>query len=119
MLSQEEIAELTKQHQEAPHLRILQKKLAEGITTMVHSKEEYDNAVKASEILFGNSTSDSLKGLNMKTFLDIFDGVPQKEVSKEEILGVNIVSLLSEKSGFLKSKSEAQKRVKRKCNFCK
>ncbi|VDH04755.1 tyrosine--tRNA ligase [Bergeyella zoohelcum] len=112
MLTQEEVAQLTKQHQEAPHLRILQKKLAEEITVMVHSREDYDNAVKASEILFGNSTSDSLKSLDEKTFLDIFEGVPQKEIAKEEVIGVNIVALLSEKSGFLKSKSEAQRELK-------
>ncbi|RIY37208.1 tyrosine--tRNA ligase [Capnocytophaga canis] len=112
MLTQEEVAELTKQHQEAPHLRILQKKLAEEITVMVHSREDYDNAVKASEILFGNSTSESLKSLDEKTFLDIFEGVPQKEIAKEEVIGVNIVALLSEKSGFLKSKSEAQRELK-------
>ncbi|WP_394265606.1 tyrosine--tRNA ligase [Bergeyella zoohelcum] len=112
MLTQEEVAELTKQHQEAPHLRILQKKLAEEITVMVHSREDYDNAVKASEILFGNSTSESLKSLDEKTFLDVFEGVPQKEIAKEEVIGANIVALLSEKSGFLKSKSEAQRELK-------
>lgn len=112
MLTQEEVTELTKQHQEAPHLRILQKKLAEEITVMVHSREDYDNAVKASEILFGNSTSESLKSLDEKTFLDIFEGVPQKEIAKEEVIGTNIVALLSEKSGFLKSKSEAQRELK-------
>ncbi|CEN48452.1 tyrosine--tRNA ligase [Capnocytophaga canis] len=109
MLTQEEVAELTKQHQEAPHLRILQKKLAEEITVMVHSREDYDNAVKASEILFGNSTSESLKGLNSKMFLEIFDGVPQKELAKEEVIGANIVELLADQSGFLKSRGEARR----------
>ncbi|ATA74226.1 tyrosine--tRNA ligase [Capnocytophaga sp. H2931] len=109
MLTQEEVAELTKQHQEAPHLRILQKKLAEEITVMVHSREDYDNAVKASEILFGNSTSESLKGLNSKMFLEIFDGVPQKELTKEEVIGANIVELLADQSGFLKSRGEARR----------
>ncbi|WP_392447677.1 tyrosine--tRNA ligase [Capnocytophaga canis] len=109
MLTQEEVAELTKQHQEAPHLRILQKKLAEEITVMVHSREDYDNAVKASEILFGNSTSESLKGLNSKMFLEIFDGVPQKELAKEEVIGGNIVELLADQSGFLKSRGEARR----------
>ncbi|WP_172917070.1 tyrosine--tRNA ligase [Capnocytophaga canis] len=109
MLTQEEVAELTKQHQEAPHLRILQKKLAEEITVMVHSREDYDNAVKASEILFGNSTSESLKSLDEKTFLDIFEGVPQKEIAKEEVIGANIVELLADQSGFLKSRGEARR----------
>ncbi|WP_172914123.1 tyrosine--tRNA ligase [Capnocytophaga canis] len=109
MLTQEEVAQLTKQHQEAPHLRILQKKLAEEITVMVHSREDYDNAVKASEILFGNSTSESLKSLDEKTFLDIFEGVPQKEIAKEEVIGANIVELLADQSGFLKSRGEARR----------
>lgn len=111
MLSQEEIAELTKQHQEAPHLRILQKKLAEEITTMVHSKADLDNAIKASNILFGNSVSEELKSLSEDLFLEIFEGVPQKEVAKSEVLGANIVDLLSEKSGFLKSKGEARREL--------
>lgn len=112
MLTQEEIKSLVTQHQEAPHQRALQKKLAEEITVMVHSREDYDNAVKASEILFGNSTSDDLKTLDTNTFLEIFEGVPQKEVAKTEIIGVNIVDVLSQKSGFLKSKSEAIRELK-------
>lgn len=112
MLSQEEIVSLTAQHQEAPHLRILQKKLAEEITIMVHSKEDLDNAIKASNILFGNSATDEIQSLNEDLFLEIFEGVPQKELNKSEIIGVNIVDLLSEKSGFLKSKSEAQREIK-------
>ncbi|GIZ14245.1 tyrosine--tRNA ligase [Capnocytophaga catalasegens] len=112
MLTQEEIKSLVTQHQEAPHQRALQKKLAEEITVMVHSREDYDNAVKASEILFGNSTSDDLKTLDTNTFLEIFEGVPQKEVAKTEIIGANIVDILSQKSGFLKSKSEALRELK-------
>lgn len=111
MLSQEEIAELTKQHQEAPHLRILQRKLAEEITTMVHSKADLDNAIKASNILFGNSVSEELKSLSEELFLEIFEGVPQKGLTKSEVLGINIVDLLSEKSGFLKSKGEARREL--------
>lgn len=112
MLTEEEISALTKEHHEAPHLRILQKKLAEEITTMVHSKEDLDNAIKASNILFGNSATEDLQQLSEELFLEIFEGVPQKEISKSEIIGTNIVELLSEKSGFLKSKSEAQRELK-------
>lgn len=111
MLSQEEIADLTAQHQEVPHLRILQKKLAEEITTTVHSKEDLDNAIKASNILFGNAVADELQSLNENLFLEIFEGVPQKELSKFDVIGVNIVDLLSEKSGFLSSKGEAKREL--------
>ena len=111
-LPKEEIDALILEHDEAPHERKLQKKLAEEVTVWVHNREEYDKAVKASEILFGRSTAEDLVSLDEDLFLEIFDGVPQKEVSKTEILGVGIVDLVSEKSGFLKSKSEAQRELK-------
>lgn len=111
MLNQEEITNLTAQHQEAPHLRILQKKLAEEITTIVHSKEDLDNAIKASNILFGNAVADELQSLNEDLFLEIFEGVPQRELSKSDAIGINIVDLLSEKSGFLSSKTEAKREL--------
>jgi tyrosyl-tRNA synthetase len=109
-LSKEEIEILTEKHKEAPHLRLLQKRLAEEITVMVHSAEDLENAIKASNILFGNSTSDDLKQLDDATFLDVFDGVPQAEVSRNEIeTGINIVDVLNEKTGFLKSNGEARR----------
>jgi tyrosyl-tRNA synthetase len=109
-LSKEEIEILTEKHKEAPHLRLLQKRLAEEITVMVHSTEDLENAIKASNILFGNSTSDDLKQLDDATFLDVFDGVPQAEVSRNEIeTGINIVDVLNEKTGFLKSNGEARR----------
>lgn len=111
-LEKEEIENLIAEHQTAPHERKLQKKLAEEVTVWVHGKEEYEKAVKASEILFGRSTAEDLVKLDEELFLDIFDGVPQKEVAKPKIIGVNIIDLLSEKSGFLKSKSEAQRELK-------
>ncbi|MDO4224903.1 MAG: tyrosine--tRNA ligase [Bergeyella zoohelcum] len=111
-LSQKEVEDLVAEHLQAPHERKLQKKLAEEMTLWVHGKEELANALKASEILFGKSTAEDLVALDEATFLDVFDGVPQKEVSKNEIIGANIVELLSEKSGFLKSKSEAQRELK-------
>ncbi|WP_372474391.1 tyrosine--tRNA ligase [Capnocytophaga sp. ARDL2] len=110
MLTEEEIKALVAQHQEAPHLRALQKKLAEEITVMVHSREDFENAVKASEILFGNSNSDSLKALDAKTFLDVFEGVPQAEISMEDLkAGIDIVEVLNAKTGFLKSNGEARR----------
>src|SRR3970040_1913648 len=109
-LSKEEIEDLTIKHREAPHLRLLQKRLAEEITVMVHSKEDLENAIKASNILFGNSTSDDLKQLDEATFLDVFDGVPQAEISRSEIeAGINIVDVLNEKTGFFKSNGEARR----------
>ena len=100
-------------HKEAPHLRILQKKVGEEVTTMCHGQEAYENAVKASQILFGRSTADDLKTLDEQTFLDVFDGVPQKEVNKSELeQGIEIVDALNEKSGFLKSNGEARRALK-------
>ena len=112
-LTEYEINDLIAEHQEAPHLRVLQKRLAEEITTMVHSKDDLDNAIKASNILFGNSTSDDLKHLNEQTFLDVFDGVPQTEILKSEIEeGLDIIAALAEKGGFLKSNGEARRALK-------
>lgn len=112
-LGQEEINSLIEMHKEAPHLRQLQKKLAEEITTLVHGKEELDNAIKASEVLFGKSTAEDLKSLNAVTFLAVFEGVPQASVSKAELAdGINIIDTLSEKTGFLSSKSEARRELK-------
>jgi tyrosyl-tRNA synthetase len=91
-------------------LRLLQKRLAEEITVMVHSKEDLENAIKASGILFGNSTSDDLKQLDEATFLEVFDGVPQAEIAKSEFeTGINIVAILNEKTGFFKSNGEARR----------
>jgi tyrosyl-tRNA synthetase len=109
-LDQETINNLIEQHKESPHLRILQKKLSEEITIFVHGKTELEKAIKASNILFGNSTSDDLKTLDDVTFLELFDGVPQAEISLTDIdAGINIVSVLNEKSGFMKSNGEARR----------
>ena len=111
-LSQEEIEELIAEHRQAPHERKLQRKLAEEVTTWVHGREEYEKAVKASEILFGKATSEELIALDGKTFLEIFDGVPQKSVSREEMLAADATTLFTTLSGFLKSRSEAQREFK-------
>ena len=104
------IETLIEEHKTAPHLRVLQRRLAEELTVFVHSAEDLENAIKASNILFGNSTSDDLKQLDEATFLDVFDGVPQAEISRNEIeAGINIVDVLNEKTGFLKSNGEARR----------
>jgi len=109
-LEKEIIDALIDEHRQAPHLRVLQRRLAEEITIFVHSKEELENAIKASGILFGNSTADDLKALDAKTFLDVFDGVPQADISMEELqTGIDIVDVLNTKSGFLKSNGEARR----------
>jgi tyrosyl-tRNA synthetase len=112
-LDKEEIESLAVEHKEAPHLRTLQKKLAEEITTMVHSKEDLENAIKASEILFGKSTSADLKQLNEKTFLDVFEGVPQAQISKNELTpGLDMIGALAAKTNFLGSNGEARRELK-------
>ncbi len=112
-LDRSTVEQLIKEHQEAPHVRLLQKTVANEVTEMVHSKEALENAVKASNILFGRSTEDDLKSLDEKTFLDVFDGVPQAEISKQDLEGgLDIVEALNEKSGFLKSNGEARRALK-------
>jgi tyrosyl-tRNA synthetase len=112
-ISREEIENLIAQHSEAPHQRLLQKRLAEEITIMVHSKEDYENALKASNILFGKSTSKDLKALNEKTFLEIFDGVPQAEIPRSEIEnGMDMIAALAAKTNFLGSNGEARRELK-------
>lgn len=112
-LTREEIETLVSEHKTAPHLRQLQKRLADELTIMVHSKEDLENALTASGILFGNSTSSDLKKLNESTFLDVFEGVPQAEISQKSISeGLDIIAALSSDSGFLKSNSEARRALK-------
>ena len=112
-LNEDDINTLIEAHKEAPHLRLLQKRLAEEITTMVHSKEDLENAIKASNILFGKSTSKDLKALDEHTFLDVFEGVPQTQIAKAEIKnGLDIIAALAEKGGFLKSNGEARRALK-------
>lgn len=112
LLSQDEIDTLISEHREAPHLRQLQKKIAEEITTMVHSKEEYEMAVEASQILFGKGTSEQLRKLNESTFLSVFEGVPQFSVSKSELeAGINVIDLLAEKTAVFASKGETRRTI--------
>lgn len=111
-LSKEEITDLVNAHHEAPHLRVLQKRLADEITVMVHSQEDLDNAQQASTILFGKSTSEDLKKLNEKTFLDVFEGVPQAEVARLDIdNGLDMIGALAAKTNFLASNGEARREL--------
>jgi tyrosyl-tRNA synthetase len=112
-LPKDEIEDLVLKHQEAPHLRVLQKRLADEVTVMVHSQEDLDNAERASDILFGKSTSSDLKKLNEKTFLEVFEGVPQAEVSKKDIdSGLDMIAALAAKTSFLASNGEARRELK-------
>lgn len=112
-LSREEIENLVTAHKVAPHQRQLQRRLAEELTTMVHSAQDLESAEKASEILFGKSTSESLKDLSQELFLEIFEGVPQTRISREELEGgLDMIAALSAKTGFLKSNGEARRELK-------
>ena len=111
-LSQEEVEALTAEHAEAPHLRVLQKRLAKEVTVMVHSEEDYNAAVEASGILFGNATSEALKKLDEDTLLAVFEGVPQFEVSKDVLAeGVKAVDLFVDNAAVFASKGEMRKLV--------
>ena len=113
LLNNTEIVNLIKQHDEMPHLRVLQKALAEDITIRVHSKEDYNSAVEASEILFGKGTTENLKNLDESAFLSVFEGVPQSEIPKEELnTEINIVDFLTDKTGIFPSKSDVRRSIK-------
>ncbi|HEY6913969.1 MAG TPA: tyrosine--tRNA ligase [Paludibacter sp.] len=111
-IGKDEIAGLVAEHAQAPHLRILQKRLAQEVTIMVHSEEDYNAAVEASNILFGNSTSEALKKLDEDTLLAVFDGVPQFTISKVALeSGVKAIDLLTETAAVFPSKGELRKLV--------
>ncbi len=112
LLKKEDVETLIAEHNQAPHLRLLQKKLAEEVTTMVHSKEALNSAIEASQILFGQGTAEQLKTLDEKTFLDIFDGVPRYTIPASELAeGVNILDLLADKTDVFPSKSELRRTI--------
>jgi tyrosyl-tRNA synthetase len=113
LLSKEEIGSLQKQHDEAPHLRVLQKALAEEITIRVHSREDLQAAIDASEILFGKGTTETLMKLSEDTLLSVFEGVPQSEIAKSEIAkSINIVEFLADMTRIFSSKGEARRMLK-------
>lgn len=108
-----EIEALIAEHENAPHLRIVQKAIAEELTERVHSKKDLEAAIDASSILFGNATSDKLKAMSERDFLAVFEGVPRAEISKYELeSGIGVLDLLATKSGFLASNGEARRALK-------
>ena len=112
LLGREEIDDLTEKHKLTPHERILQKKLAEEITVMVHSREEYESVVEASQILFGKGTTESLKRMNESTFLSVFEGVPLFDISREQLSGgVSVTTLCAEHTRVFESRGELRRMV--------
>jgi tyrosyl-tRNA synthetase len=112
LLSKEEIEKLEDEHNEAPHLRILQRSIAEEVTIRVHGEEALKTAIIASNILFGKSTSEDLRLLSEKDFLAVFEGVPQATIAKEDIsAGLSIIDALASKTNFLKSNGEARREL--------
>ncbi|WP_417888894.1 tyrosine--tRNA ligase [Xanthomarina gelatinilytica] len=112
-LDKETIETLVAEHKQMPHMRLLQKRLAEEVTTFVHSKADFENAEKASNILFSKSFKDDIKTLDEKTFLDVFEGVPQAEIPQTDLNeGLDMIAALSAKTDFLASNSEARRALK-------
>jgi len=113
LLSEDEISKLIAEHEEAPHLRLLQKALGKDVTIRVHSEEAYNRAIEASEILFGKNTAEQLKNIEERDLLDIFEGVPQFEVSKSSIeAGAQIIDLLAQQSQVFTSNGDARRMLK-------
>lgn len=113
LIERENIETIIAEHREAPHMRLLQKRLAEELTVMIHSRKDYDAAVEASNILFGKSTSENLAKLDEETFLSVFDGVPVHEVALEKLkTGINILDLLCEHTNIFPSKGELRRTIK-------
>jgi len=111
-LSQDEVEQLITEHRQAPHLRILQKRLAREITCMVHSEEDFNAAMDASAVLFGNSDSGSLKNLDEETLLAVFEGMPSHEISLDELKsGIKVLTLFTEKAPVFTSKGEMRKMI--------
>ncbi|HER07817.1 MAG TPA: tyrosine--tRNA ligase [Bacteroides sp.] len=110
MLSREEIESLVMEHGKAPHTRVLQRRLAEEVTVMVHSREEYDTAVEASGILFGKGTEESLRRMSESLFLTIFEGVPLYDLDRADLEG-SVTGLLAEKTGIFASRGEVRRLV--------
>jgi tyrosyl-tRNA synthetase len=112
-LDQERISNLILEHRAMPHSRLLQKTIAEEVTRLVHSDNDLEKAQKASQILFGKSTDEDLKYLDQQTFLEVFEGVPQSEISQADFQnGIDIINLLANKTNFLKSNGEARRALR-------
>jgi len=109
----DQVSELTAEHKQAPHLRLLQKTLAKDITIRVHSEEEYNAALEASEILFGKGTNETLRNLSEETLLSVFEGVPQSDIPLSELeAGISILDFLSLKTRIFSSNGEARRMLK-------
>jgi tyrosyl-tRNA synthetase len=112
LLGKKEVAALVKEQETAPHLRALQKRLAQEVTCMVHGEEEYNKALEASEILFGNATTASLAKLDKETFLSVFEGVPTYEVDRDKLdAGVPVVELLATETTAFPSKGDLRRTI--------
>ena len=113
LLQKEEIEALIEEHKQAPHLRMLQKRLAKEVTIMVHSEEDYNVAVEASNVLFGGGSIDTIKKLDDNTILSVFEGVPTFEINKETLVeGVKLTELSVERLPIFKSKGDLRKLIK-------
>ena len=111
-MEKEKIAAIEAEHDKAPHQRLLQKELAKDITIRVHSEEEYNSAVEASDILFGKGTAEALLRLSEEDLLIVFQGVPQVTIAKTEVQnGINVVEFLSDKTNIFPSRGEARKMI--------
>jgi len=111
--SEDEINSLIEEHRKAPHQRLLQKTLAEDVTTMVHSKEDLDSAIEASQILFGKGTHDTLVRMDEQTFLSVFEGVPQFNIGRNFLAeGISIIELLAGETNVFPSKGELRRTIK-------
>ncbi|MGB2243713.1 MAG: tyrosine--tRNA ligase, partial [Flavobacteriaceae bacterium] len=112
-LDQQTVEQLIEEHRTAPHMRILQQRLADEITILVHSQEDLDKAKQASQLLFGKSTTEDLKALDVDTLLDVFEGVPQAQIQRDELdQGLDMIAALSAKTGFLNSNGDARRELK-------
>ena len=112
-LTEAEVNQKIQEHTEVPHLRILQKAIAEEVTRLVHGEEELLKVQEASQILFGNATRDALQKLDHDTFLELFDGVPQAQITRSQLVdGMDAVAALSAETGFLQSNGEARRALK-------
>jgi tyrosyl-tRNA synthetase len=113
LLKQEEIAELVAEQEAAPHLRPMQKRLAQEVTCMVHDEDEFNKAVEASQILFGKATNESLAKLDKETFLAVFEGVPTYKVDRDKLdAGVPVIELLATETSVFPSKGELRRTIK-------
>lgn len=113
LYSKNEINSMIAEHAEAPHLRVLQKALAKDLTIRIHSEEDYNSAVEASEILFGKGTTETLKHLSEDVLLSVFEGVPQFDIPSSKLsAGINLVELVAEETSIFASKGEARRMLK-------